>query len=336
MNTLRAFVRFSGIVALLTAFLPFSSDAQGIESYALAHPFGLGGASSIRLYGMGGMIAAVPDYGNANPAWASTKTVAHAGSRYKVTDFDSGLTLKSFQVDANYPLSPGKRGIQLTYHDLGSSSGSLMIPGVGAVPMGISAEELALHYSQRLTEDLYGGIGLAPVGRIKFTVGGPGGPPVMDVRAETDKGARLGLAYRLRENVWAGFVGERFDEDVKASGLALGGELRTSFTSSQYALGVSGYVHERVLAAVEWQTAASKGNNTRNSVHGWHLGLEALVQDEWKVRAGCHDGRFSTGVGFERGRWRADYAYLNNWNAEAVRPIMGSSDTHMLGVFFAW
>jgi hypothetical protein len=55
--------------------------AQGIESYALVHPFGLSSAATTRVMGMGGPVSCVWDRGFANPAFAAMQTDPNASIR---------------------------------------------------------------------------------------------------------------------------------------------------------------------------------------------------------------------------------------------------------------
>ena len=67
-----------------------------------------------------------------------------------------------------------------------------------------------------------------------------------------------------------------------------------------------------------------------------YVGGEAIVSDDISARAGVSDGHLTLGLGYQDESWAASYAFVDNWNAEAVRPLFGSSNTHMLSIIYSW
>ena len=54
------------------------------------------------------------------------------------------------------------------------------------------------------------------------------------------------------------------------------------------------------------------------------------------LRVGKTDARLTYGAGFAKGRWRADYAHIQDWNDSSVRQLLGGSDTDSLQAVYEW
>lgn len=320
---------------LLFCISPSFVVAQGIESYAVGHLFGLGGATPNRQFGLGGTIASVHDYGFGNPAFAAAQQRPHASVRGIFTDFDCGLNLSGFQAHYVLPLKPNHSGLQVTVYDLSSNPG-MVITGGGPAMIGLDQTDIALHYGRRLGNHWLVGVGLAPYGKGELNLAVPGGPTVLNVRSEEDRGARLGMAYELGPDSYVGLVYDNYKDKISASGLAVGAPVIGKSKVELLAVGMSKRFGERLLLAAEYYWTEVRVFGAEASQSGWHGGAELMLSPMWRLRSGVNDGFLTAGMGYERGEWSFDYAYAGNWNAEAVRAMLGSSDTHMLSAVYRW
>lgn len=335
--------RLRGFPPLLISFLLLVLSAQvgvcqalpiGIDSYAFVHPFGLASATTTRQFGMGGPISCVGDLGFGNPAFAATQKSANANLRLSLTDFERGPELVSTHLSAAYPLAPEVNGLQLSLFSLHSNSGSITVPQVGQGVIELSEEDISLHYGHRIRPRLTAGIGLSPFTEIELALGAQGGPRLMNIKAEADIGARLGLAYEKAPGQYLGLVYDYYQETIQATGVA--GSVRRVFHTDLLALGISHHVVPRWLVVAEYQRGRSFDGPTRNSLCGWHLGAEYHPLPAYALRAGLNDGRLNLGIGYAHRGWRVDYAFMNRWNDDIARGLFGGSDTHQLQVIAGW
>jgi hypothetical protein len=323
------------VAILLFCLFPSFSAAQGLEAYAAGHLFGLGGATPNRQFGLGGTIASVHDYGFANPAFAAAQTDSHSSLRGVFTDFDCGLKLQGFQAHYVVPLQAGRKGLQVTVYDLDSRAGTILTAG-GPAQVGLEQRDVGLHYGQRLGERWLAGVGIAPYGRGELNLTAPGGMPLLQVHSKADLGARLGVAYELGPDSYAGLVYDHYRDKVSASGLAVGAPVQGKSKLKLLAAGVSQRVRENLLLVAEYQWTEVRVMGAKSSQSGWHGGAELMLNPQWRLRSGVSDGFITAGLGCEREQWSFDYAYVGNWNAESVRALLGSSDTHMFSAVYRW
>ena len=322
-------------LALVVATPPVVAQSEFVASYAMPHLFALATATTTRLFGMGGFVTCVPDVGFGNPAFAATLQTAHAGVRHSETDFDSGLGVSGTQVWYNRPVRPDYSGWQVTFFDLSSDPG-LVNAGGPTLRATVAERDLALHYGQRVGRQWCWGIGLSPVLDTKTDYSDPiTHTPLERIESDVDKGARVGGLYQMGDLGWVGFVYDRYDEDVKWSGVILSAGSAT-FTSEEIAVGLSRQVADNVLAAVEWQQLSTEGLGVRLSDSGFRLGAEVTLSPAWQARGGWNDGGLSLGAGWNHGAWSAQYAFVSNWNDDSVRAALGGSDTHQLEIRRSW
>lgn len=310
--------------------------SQGLEAYALVHPFGLSSATTTRLFGMGAPIACVRDVGFANPAFAATQTTANFAYRLTSTDFDSGPELVSSHVHVVVPLRPNQCGLEINLLGLHTNSAVVNVAGIGPVVPELSEEDLSIQYGYRFSSRFTAGLGVSPASerRMRLTLVGVG--PLLDVRAESDWGARAGVAYEWAPGSYLAAVYDYYQETVEGAGIALGGMARQAFHSELLAVGVSWQVDEKWLLAAEYQRARTHAGATEAALYGWHFGAEMKATPRVSLRVGANDEELSAGIGYEGKRCQVQYAYVNDWNDDAASALLGGSDTHQLQVIFSW
>jgi hypothetical protein len=334
-RTTRLITSVIAVCVLCTGVIS-TGTCQGIDSYALVHPFGLATATTTRQFAMGGPVSCVWDRGFANPAFAPMQQAPNASLRLSSTDFDRGPDLVSTHLHVVYPLRENVSGLQLSLFSLHSNSGMTMTPGVGPTVVELSEEDISIQYGHRLGPRLTGGIGLSPMSEIEFASGVPGGPMLLQAKSESDIGARLGLAYEWAPGDYLGLVYDYYQETVQGTGAAVGGAARRVFHTDLLAVGASRRVAPDWLVVAEYQHGSSFDGPTDNSISGWHLGAEFSPSPKYAVRAGLNDERPSFGVGYMDSRWQVDYTYMSRWNDDIAASVFGASDTHQLQLIGSW
>ncbi len=323
-------------LALLVAATPAFPQPEFVASYATPHLFALPTATTTRLFGMGGFVTCIKDVGFGNPAFAGTLQTSQGVARYSTTDFDGGLKMKGMQVSYAQPLRPGQSGWQVTYFDLDSDQGWVNAGG----PMALATyeeQDLAVHYGQRVGERWVLGLGLSPLFETEtnYSVSVPT-PASERLKSKADFGFRVGGLYEVDELSRLGFVYDSYDEDVSWSGTMLGPPGSAGFKSTEMAIGISQQVSEQVLAAIEWQQLTTKGLGIKMGDSGFRLGAEVALNETWTARGGWNDGALSLGAGWTQDGWSVQYAFINDWNKDAVGASLGGSDTHQLEVRHQW
>ncbi len=325
---------FSAI--LIVACTCSTAVAQAPESYAVPHLFSLPTATTTRQFGMGGMTSCVLDIGFPNPAFAGALESSRAAVRVSRTEFDGGLKLTGWQGWYATPLRPGE-GVQVLGLLLDSERGNVAAPEGPPLPGTLDETDLAFHYGRRLSEQWLVGAGIAPVFHTTFNLYNPAdGSVVVHADSEAEFGCRVGALYQYAPEGFVGFVFDRYDEDVTFSAPTLPAPASFSFTSTEWALGVSGRLDERVLGAAEWLELRSEDDGRVSETEGLHIGIEVAATDALSLRAGSNDGALSLGAGYEHEGWVVNYAYLDDWNDDSVGAAFGSSDTHQFEVGRTW
>jgi len=116
----------------------------------------------------------------------------------------------------------------------------------------------------------------------------------------------------------------------------LPGPANFSFTSTEWALGVSARVSPKMIAAAEWMELESESGDLSTRTDGLHVGLEFQATDRLRVRLGSNDGQMALGAGARFGDWVINYAYLDDWNDGAVGASLGESETHQIEIGTYW
>lgn len=305
----------------------------GLESYALAHPFGLSTATTVRQFGMGAPISCVWDRGSGNPAFAALHSKANANLRWSDTDFDTNGSLTSYMVSVVEPLRANETGLQFTYLSLRSSGLSM-----GPVSVSASEDDLSVHYGRRIGKRWTAGIGLSPYSVITFDATLPDHTPLMYLTERPKIGARTGMTYQIAPGDYAGIVYDYMLEDVTGTGVAFAplGRVEQQFHTDLIAVGASRHVTPEWMLVAEWQDASTHAGDLKGSIHGWHLGTEYRWPEGVALRAGLNGGQMTLGAGYQKGRWDVEYAFGNNLNNSAVGPMLGASTTNQLQAFYSW
>jgi len=324
------------MMSLISMLLCTVCLGQGLDSYALVHPFGLASGTNARAFGMGGQASCVWGWGSGNPAFAVTHSKPLAGIRVSATSFDRGPDVLSKHAHLVWPLHENVDSLQLTLFSLSSEATQIMLAPSSAAIVDIAEEDLSVQYSRRINPRLTAGIGLSPYSKIELAMVVPGGPTLRDIQAEPDYGARLGLAYEFAPGDYFGLVYDYYQETAKASGVALLGRTKGVFISKLLAVGVSKHLSEDLLVAAEYQDASAMDGPRGGSLSGWHVGAEYLPVPGFAVRAGLNDERLSAGLGHKSDRWEISYAYINRWNDDVAGDMFGASDTHQLQAICRW
>lgn len=307
-----------------------------LEAYAVTHPFTLPGSTTTRLQAMGGMVTCIPDDGWANPAFAGLTRAWTSVIRQSMTSFDGGFSLRVRQVSAGGPIFR-HGGIQVTGLECDSDLGpALALPG--SPGWDVNEWSLGVHYGHRLSDRLALGIGVSPVFHNNVTVSVPAPvPPLLQTRASSSSGFRVGATYALSPRARLGGVYDSYDEDVDAAGsMVPGGALRVSSDSEALMFGLSYRLCDDLLGAVEWFHMWTELGPSTYGDAGWRAGLERSLRDGLSLRVGSNDGSLSAGVGYDTGNWSVRYAYLDDWNDDFVGPIWGDSETHQFEATYHW
>ncbi len=326
-----------GIV--VTAGPSFSQAPPFVGLYAAPHLFALPSATTTRLFGMGGFVTCIKDAGFANPAYAGTLAGWQSVDRVSYTNFSGGLDLRGMQVSFALPLRTDESGLQVTYFDLDSGRGAISLAGAPFLAT-LEEKDLAIHYGHRLSDKWVVGLGLGPKmdteSNLYSTV--PAVALFAHLESDADVGFRLGSLYQMDEAGWAGFVYDCYNEDVKWSWTfpPPGGTGAGTFKSEEIAVGVSRQVSDKVLAAIEWQQVTTEGMGLRDGESGIRLGAEVAASESWALRAGWNDGALSLGAGWTGDKWSFEYAYVRDWNDDALGSVLAGSDTHQLGFRRCW
>lgn len=322
-------------VALLVAASSLPAVAQGPEAYGVPHLFALPTATTTRQFGMGGVSTCVRDIGFPNPAFAGMLEQSQAALRVSCTDFDGGLELRGTQAWYATPIGDDQ-GVQLLGFWLDSDRGTIMTPA-GGLPGTIEETDYAVHYGTRLSERWLVGGGVSPVLEAETRLLNPmTGGVVSFSDSDADFGFRIGALYQYADEGFAGLVFDHYTEDVTFQAPPMPAPQQFGFTSTEWALGVSGRLAEKLLGAVEWMELKSEDGGLEASSEGLHLGVEYEAVPGVSVRAGSNDGGLSLGAGYSRDGWVVNYAFIRDWNEDSVGAAFGGSDTHQLEIGGYW
>lgn len=310
--------------------------AQGPEAYGLPHLFALPTGTTTRQFGMGGSSTCMQDIGYPNPAFLGSLTGAQGGLRVSCTEFDGGIDLTGTQGWYATRIAEGE-GVQVLGFDLDSARGGVAIPGAGTLPGSLHETDVAFHYGRRLSEQWLVGIGASPVMHTTFNVYSPAdGSAMMHTDSTAQLGCRVGAVYQYAPEGYAGFVFDRYTEDVSFRSPEMAGPVSFDFTSTEWALGASGRLSEQVLGVVEWMELRSKDGDMEAKSEGLHLGVEVEAAQRVRLRAGSNDGALSLGAGYDRDGWVVNYAYVSDWNDDEVGAWLGGSETHQIEIGRSW
>jgi hypothetical protein len=287
---------------------------------------------------MGGFVSCIKDAGFANPAFAGTLTHYATTGRVTTTDFSQGLDLQSDQLSVAIPLQRGTQGLQFTAVSLRTTSAGLVAGVPSAVRGRTEEDDAAVDYGHSFGKHWAAGVGLSPLLHTASDFSNPATGTLLEhLQSKATLGCRLGGIYNFDAGGCAGLVYDNYREDATGTGPAFGGASPSGdFTSQEAAVGISHRFGHQVLGAVEWQQLSTKGAGTTLTHAGWRVGAEVQPAPDWAVRVGDNAGAFSTGLGLQRRAWSFEYAYVKDWNHQAVEAILGDSSTNSLEVRYVW
>jgi hypothetical protein len=323
------------VVAALTCSVALG-QGFGPEMYGMVARFGMGTPVTTRVLGMGGFISCVNDEQFANPAFAAVQDHMSASVRLCRTDFDAGPRLDSILGHVTYPLTPNKKGLQLSVIGLETSQENAMLAGLGPATVDMSETALVVDYGQRFSRRLTGGLSVLGFENVDLTIASALGPVMVDVEDSAQWGFRGGLAYEWAPGDFVGLLFSFSRDDVDFATPAAPVPLSFEFDSSQLCLGVSRHLAPNVLLAAEYQHGATRRTGSTSKADTWNFGTECTVAPGWNLRLGANDFDFCWGAGYDSDRWRVDYACINGWNASDVSQLLGGSTTHSVAALYRW
>ncbi len=324
------------ITAALLAGALLPACAQGPEAYGAPHLFSLPTATTARQFGMGGVSTSLEDIGFPNPAFAGMLSSPRAGLRVACTEFDGdGMSLTGTQAWYATPTGEGE-GMQFLGFRLDSDRGAITTPA-GPLPGSIEETDLAVHYGRRLSDQWLLGIGFSPVLKAETRLFNPVDGSVLSfAESEAQIGGRLGALWPQVCGSFIGLVFDWYTEDVRFQAPPMLAPAKFDFTSTEWALGASKRITDKVTAAIEWMELKSEDSAYSSKSEGLHLGVEVEAAPGIAVRAGSNDGSLSLGAGFRRDEWVANYAFTSDWNDDAVGSAFGGSQTHQVEIGGYW
>jgi len=311
-------------------------QGMGPEMYGMVADMAMGTPATSRMLGMGGPLSCLTDRQLSNPAFAGVETQPTVGLRYNSTGLERGPAVSSLLGSYFHPLRPGKDGLQLTVLTMSGEGGGLALPGVGAVSTSMMSNAWVVDYGLRVAPQWTVGLSILGHERTGLSLTPALGPALFDLQARASYGARLGIAYEWQPGDFLGLLWNTSREKVSTSGAMASAPGETHADSTQIALGVSHHFTPQLLAALEYQSGRMSTANTVSDSSEWHLGAEYSAPGGWALRAGVSDHSPTFGVGYGKGRWRADYTFIGDWKSTAVEDLFGGSDTHSLQLVYGW
>lgn len=329
------------LVLLLLVGAAGASQAQvlalGPEAFALPAQFSSAAPTSTRQLALGAVIGSMNDAQFANPAFAPLRDEANAGVRLISTDFDAGPRLRSVQVHYARPLRPHRSGFQISWVDLSTCQCSLTLPQLGPVSLKMAERAWVVDYGRRVGAKSTAGLSVLGYHRVNFALTPAVGPPLLDLEAKADFGGRFGAAYEYLPGDFLGILYSFAQHTVDANGMLLGGPPRSPvYKDDLLSVGMSYHPLPRLLTVGEFHHGTLRRGSLLQPTNAWHVGAEYMVTPCLALRVGKTDARLTYGAGFARGRWRADYAHIQDWNDSSVRQLLGGSDTDSLQALYAW
>jgi hypothetical protein len=311
-------------------------QGMGPETYGLVADMAMGTPASSRILAMGGQLSCLTDRQFSNPAFAGVEMQPAAGLRYNNTGLERGPTVTSFLGSYFHPLRSGEDGLQLTILTMSGDGGDLALPGVGAVNTDIMSNAWVVDYGRRIAPKATVGLSILGNERVGLRFTPPVGPTLFSLEATASYGARLGVAYEWQPGDFLGLLWNASRENVTTSGPLASAPGNAHVDSTQIAIGTSYHFTPQLLGALEYQRGRINTGSVVATSHEWHAGAEYQAPGGWALRAGVSDHSPTFGASYTKGRWRADYTFINDWKHTAVNELFGGSDTHSLQVTCGW
>jgi hypothetical protein len=315
---------------------PAIGQGLGPDVFGIVPSFGMSSPITARQLAMGAPIACVNDVVSANPAFTVLRDRPDAGLRVATTSFNRGPRLNSLLAYYAQPLRPNETALELTVLSLNSGSGDTMLPYVGPTAVDMSEREVVVDYGRRLNPRLTAGLSVLGYSRIDLAFTLPAGPALLDLAATADFGGRVGAAYELAPNSFAGVVYSFSQQTVDMGAVQAASARKLVYHSDQFAIGVSGQIDEKLFGVVEYQHGSTSHGGQNSATSSLRIGAERAIAPGLAVRAGVADRAPTVGFGYRSGRWQIDYAYLRDWNDAAVGRLFGHSRTHSLQAICRW
>lgn len=311
-------------------------QAMGPELYGLVGDMAMGTPATSRILAMGGELSCLTDGQFSNPAFAAVETQPTIGLRFNSTGLERGPSVTSLLCSYNHPLRPGQDGLQLTVLTLTGEGGNLALPGLGPINTDMMSNAWVVDYGRRVAPKLTVGLSILGHERVGLRFTPPLRPVLFDLEATANYGARLGAAYEWQPGDFFGLTWNASRENVTTSGPMASKPGLAHVDSSQVSLGASHHFTPQLLAAMEFQWSRLNTGSMVGKSNEWHAGAEYQAPGGWALRAGWSDESPTFGAGYSRGRWRADYTFLNDWKSSRVETLFGGSDTHSVQVVYGW
>jgi hypothetical protein len=306
----------------------------GPEAYGLVGRFGMASPVSTRALGMGGPISCLKDVPFANPSFASAQTTQAAGIRATRTDSD-GVNTDSALLHYSHPVRPNESGFQLTVMNL-DGDGTRVVPPVGPLMIEMKEDAWVVDYGRRLSDKFRAGLSILGRERIELDLSMPVVGSVVHLVAKANFGGRLGAAYEWAPGDYVGAVYSFTQHTVTPGGVTMMGMPQAVFHAFQFGLGASRHICAKTVAVAEFQRGVLRNGAFERVEDTWHFGAEYQASPQWALRAGITDSEPTFGVGYNGGRWQADYAFIRDWNHADAELLLGDSDTHSLQAIYRW
>lgn len=313
-----------------------SGQALTPDVFGMASHMGMASPMSTRHLGMGAPMACVNDRQFVNPAFAALQEANNVGLRITTTDLGWGPDVTSFAGFYTHPLTPGRDGLQIKLIALDGSGDGAMLQGVGGVRTEMSEEAFIVDYGRRIDNRLCLGLSILGYDRQKFGLMPAAGPALADMSAKARYGVRVDAAYEWGPGGCLGLFYSHAENSVDAEGLIIAPAGHHVFHSEQFAVGISGAVADNLTGMVEYQYAGTDAGAVESSCVSWHFGAEYELDRGWALRAGLADDSPTFGMGYTGSNWTFEYAYINDWQKDALEPLFGSSDTHSVRAIWEW
>ena len=273
-----------------------------------------------------------------NPAQMADANAYQADVRHARTSFDSSTRFDATFASVAIPLGR-KDGLQILYGNVRSPQQASFVDAVfPGSTQKFREESLTAFYGRRVTDKLSLGIAIAPILSTNHRLDDLGAPGVgIDFAGKpiTDRlkrlGGRFGADYQFASWGHASVSYDNFWERSKMTVspvLAPAGLVNQSADFHDTALigGVEVHPTRHLAIVVEHERAAIKGSTFGLTAHNTYLGAEWQVRRELALRLGSNNGDATYGMGFERGRFNLQAAYVNNLASKQVGPIFGKGN----------
>jgi len=350
MRAVRAALLVGGV--MLLGHSPSGAQSLGLDLQATT----LIQAGGIRLLGMGGLSASLPDGANIRNPAAMVYTMPREKegligefvrrkperkdsytALYGFVDRDTGAVQRLYSLTATR-LEPERAALGVRYLRLRSNRYPFVLPGPQNVERQDEADLLLFSYGQEVLPRTALGITLVRgTNHVRFFV--PGGPPSARLDIETEIGADLSLYHQTKRGIRLGalFSHRNTEEDFRNF---LGPSPPANrFGIRFYRLGASYDPWRSLTLAVEYGGLRLEDKRARRFTYDvrWYYGGEYRFPRGLALRVGSFGNQFAAGLGYRTPTgWQVDYAYVNDVNRKSAESIVGQpmpgSDTHFLSL----